>query len=103
VHVTEHPIMALFELAGRRWTLRVVWELSRAAGPLTFRELRGRCADMSSSVLTRRLAELREARLLERADDGYVLTVLGRDLVATLEPLQTWSATWQDTRGAEPT
>lgn len=92
--MTDRPIMALFELAGRRWMLRVIWELSRAAGPLTFRELRSRCADMSSSVLTRRLAELREARLLERAADGYALTVLGRDLVTSMQPLLAWSTTW---------
>jgi DNA-binding HxlR family transcriptional regulator len=51
--------MALFDLASRRWTLRVLWELFEADEPLTFRALKARCADMSSSVLTRRMAELR--------------------------------------------
>ena len=88
--------MALFDLAGRRWTLRVLWELSEAGEPLTFRELKARCADMSSSVLTRRLAELRDARLIERHDDGYALSTLGRDLVTSLQPLLAWSRTWAD-------
>ena len=93
---TGRPIMALFDLAGRRWTLRVVWELARAERPLTFRELRTRCADMSSSVLTRRVAELRDARLVERRDDGYALTELGRGFVRSLQPLLEWSRTWAD-------
>jgi DNA-binding HxlR family transcriptional regulator len=86
--------MALFDLAGRRWTLRVLWELSEAGGPVTFRELRARCADMSSSVLTRRVAELRDAQLVTRADDGYALSELGLGLVASLQPLLTWSEAW---------
>jgi DNA-binding HxlR family transcriptional regulator len=86
--------MALFDLAGRRWNLRVIWELSQATEPLTFRELKARCADMSSSVLTRRVAELREARLVARHADGYGLTPLGEDLVASMQPLLAWSRTW---------
>ena len=54
--------MGLFDLIGRRWTLRVIWELEQAGQPLTFRELRTACGDLSSSVLTRRLHELTQAR-----------------------------------------
>ena len=86
--------MALFDLAGRRWTLRVIWELSEAGEPLTFRELKARCADMSSSVLTRRLGELREARLVTRHDDGYALSALGEDLVTSMQPLLAWARRW---------
>jgi DNA-binding HxlR family transcriptional regulator len=86
--------MALFDLAGRRWTLRVLWELSQAGEPLTFRELKARCADMSSSVLTRRLAELREAQLVTLRSDGYDLSELGTSLVTSMQPLLAWSETW---------
>lgn len=86
--------MALFDLAGRRWTLRVLWELSEAGAPLTFRELRARCAGMSSSVLTLRVAELRRARLVTRFDSGYGLSPLGKDLVAAMQPLLGWSRAW---------
>jgi DNA-binding HxlR family transcriptional regulator len=86
--------MALFDLAGRRWTLRVLWELSEAGEPLTFRELKARCADMSSSVLTRRVAELRDAGLVARHSDGYGLSELGKGLVTSLQPLLAWSRTW---------
>ena len=91
---TGRPIMAVFDLVSRRWVLRVVWELSQAESPLTFRDLKGRCADMSSSVLTRRIAELREARLVEKDEGGYVLSELGHGLVASLDPLTDWAVTW---------
>jgi DNA-binding HxlR family transcriptional regulator len=86
--------MELFDLAGRRWTLRVLWELSQAGDPLTFRALRERCGEISSSVLTRRIAELRDARLVARVDDGYVLSDLGRSLVEAMQPLLDWSRAW---------
>ena len=90
--------MALFDLVGRRWALRVLWELHRAPGPLTFRALRGACDDVSSSVLTQRLGELRDARLVARGDGGYALTPLGSDLVTSLGPVARWSERWAAAR-----
>src|SRR5712691_2675653 len=77
---TGRPIMALLDLLGRRWTLRVIWELRE--GPLTFRELQSRAGAISSSVLNQRLAELRQAGAIERCADasGYRLTAEGRRL-----------------------
>jgi DNA-binding HxlR family transcriptional regulator len=72
----------------------VLWELSQAGEPLTFRALRERCGDISSSVLTRRVAELRDARLAARTDGGYVLSDLGRSLVEAMQPLLDWSRAW---------
>jgi DNA-binding HxlR family transcriptional regulator len=88
--------MALFDLIGRRWTLRVIWELEQAGEPLTFRELRSACGDLSSSVLTRRLRELTEALVVERASGGYTLSPTGRDLVSSLQPLLTWAEGWSE-------
>jgi DNA-binding HxlR family transcriptional regulator len=84
--------MAALDLLGRRWALRVLWELR--AGPLTFRALRAACDAISPTVLNARLAELREAGLLERGDDGYALTRNGRELGAALAPLQKWADRW---------
>ena len=47
--------MALLDLLGRRWALRILWELRDET--LTFRELRGACDTMSPTVLNQRLAE----------------------------------------------
>lgn len=86
--------MALFDLIGRRWTLRVIWELGQAGKPLTFRQLRTACGGLSSSVLTRRLHELTEALLIERSSAGYALTSAGRTLVGSLEPVLAWARDW---------
>lgn len=84
--------MALLDLLGRRWTLRVLWELR--GEPLSFRALQAACSGMSPSVLNQRLAELREAALVDAADDGYALTPRGRELLAMFEPLNRWAETW---------
>ncbi|MDE0853310.1 MAG: helix-turn-helix domain-containing protein [Nevskia sp.] len=85
------PVMALLDLLGRRWTLRVVWELRD--GPLVFRELQSRCG-ISPSVLNTRLAELRQARLLQAGEDGYALTAEGRELFELFSPISRWAERW---------
>jgi DNA-binding HxlR family transcriptional regulator len=85
--------MAALDLLGRRWALRVLWELRH--GPLGARTLRDRCDGMSPSVLYERLSELRAAGLLAQADDQrYELTDVGRALGAAIEPLDQWSRRW---------
>ncbi len=87
------PIMALLDLLGRRWTLRVIWELR--AGRLTFRALQEAGGGVSPTVLNQRLRELRESGLIDAAGrDGYGLTPLGRELIDQLLPLVAWSAKW---------
>jgi DNA-binding HxlR family transcriptional regulator len=84
--------MALLDLLGRRWALRVVWELR--AGPLQFRTLQERCAGMSSSVLNQRLHELRAAGIVELDEAGYQLTEQGRGLREAFAPLDVWARQW---------
>nr|WP_026178899.1 helix-turn-helix domain-containing protein [Streptomyces hokutonensis] len=96
---TGRPVMAALDLLGRRWTLRVIWELHRQGTPIGFRELRRRCDDMSSSVLSTRLTELREADIAEQTPDGaWQLTPLGTDLVTAMAPLLDWSRVWAERR-----
>jgi DNA-binding HxlR family transcriptional regulator len=91
---TGRPIMALLDLLGRRWSLRVLWEL-RTGESLTFRELQARCAEVSSSVLNDRLRELREAGIVTAAAGrGYSLTPDGARLLQDLEPLDDWARRW---------
>lgn len=89
---TGRPIMALLDLLGRRWSLRVLWELR--AGPLSFRALRAACSEISPSVLNQRLRELREAGLATRTDSGYELTGLGWELLEFFAPLNAWAERW---------
>jgi DNA-binding HxlR family transcriptional regulator len=84
--------MGLLDLLGRRWMLRVIWELREE--PLTFRELQLRCGSTSSSVLNERLAELRAAGIAEPGGAGYRLTDEGRELLALYPPLQAWAERW---------
>jgi DNA-binding HxlR family transcriptional regulator len=84
--------MAALDLLGRRWALRVLWELR--AGPLSFRALREACDGVSPAVLNTRLAELREAGLIESTGDGYATTAAGRELGAALAPLSEWAQRW---------
>jgi DNA-binding HxlR family transcriptional regulator len=85
--------MAALDLLGRRWALRILWELRE--GPVGARNLRERCDAMSSSVLYARLSELIAAGLLHRrADDRYELTRIGRSLGAAIAPLEQWAKSW---------
>ena len=90
---TGRPIMALLDLLGRRWTLRIVWELRDAA--LTSRALRAACDDASPTIVQARLTELRDAGLVELAPgDGYRLTAMGRELKQTFLPLSRFAERW---------
>src|SRR5262245_19705746 len=90
---TGRPLLVAFDLLGRRWALRVLWELR--AEPVGFRALQERCEGMSSSVLRDRLAELTGAGLLETGDDGrYALSEHGRGLLTAMKPLSRWADEW---------
>ncbi|MEU8791313.1 helix-turn-helix domain-containing protein [Streptomyces sp. NPDC048643] len=95
------PVMAVLDLLGRRWAMRILWELSQS--PSGFRELQRRCERMSSSVLSTRLDELTDAHLLALEADGYHLTQLGQALVEALSPLDAWSRRWARETGADAT
>ena len=72
----------------------MLWELRGDA--LNFRALQAACGDLSASVLSQRLGELREALLVDHdpAEGGYRLTAHGRALLAAFEPLQRWAVPW---------
>jgi DNA-binding HxlR family transcriptional regulator len=90
---TGRPIMVLLDLLGRRWTLRILWELREAT--LTSRALREACDDASPTVLQARLADLREAGFVELVPaSGYRLTELGQELNGTFLPLHRFAERW---------
>lgn len=91
---TGRPIMVLLDLLGRRWSLRILWELRDAR--LTSRALRTACDEASPTVLQARLTELREAGFVELGDGGgYGLTPLGRELCETFMPLHRFAERWK--------
>jgi DNA-binding HxlR family transcriptional regulator len=93
---TGRPLMAAMDLLGRRWALRILWELR--AGALGARALRSRCDGMSSSVLYQRLEELTAAGLLAQEEAGaYQLTDVGAALAPALRALDSWAGRWSET------
>jgi|SRR5450631_920369 len=89
------PVMAILDLLGRRWAMGVVWQL--ADGPHSFTELQSRCDSISPTILSTRIKDLAEAKIIERTLDGYQLTKIGRDLFTILEPFQGWAHKWAKT------
>jgi DNA-binding HxlR family transcriptional regulator len=91
---TGRPVMALLDLLGRRWTLRIIWEL-REDRALTSRALRTACDEASPTVLNERLKELREAGFVVSGEaGGYALTPLGKELSAQVMPLYRFAEKW---------
>jgi DNA-binding HxlR family transcriptional regulator len=88
---TGRPIMAAFDLLGRRWALL-------RDGPVGFRALQERCDGLSPTVLNTRLGELRAAGLVEQDENrAHRLTPLGVDLGDAIAPLRAWSVRWAET------
>ena len=85
----DRAVESVLDLLGRRWALRLVWELRRST--LSFSELRGRTG-ISPSVLSARLRELVDSGVLER-DGGrrYRLSGRGRELARILYELNRWA------------
>jgi DNA-binding HxlR family transcriptional regulator len=85
--------MKLLELLGRRWVLRLLWELREES--LAFREVQKRGGEISPTIVSRRLNELCAAAIIFRNQRGeYKLTEMGIDLVKTLLPLHLWAEKW---------
>lgn len=91
--LTEPRLAELFDLLGRRWTLRILWELRDRT--LSFNDLRRAVGGMSQSVLVTRLTDLFGAGLVADVPGGYRLTTLGRSLVRELDPVAGWAAGWE--------
>ncbi len=90
---TGRPLMAALDLLGRRWALRLLWELRD--GPLGARALRSRSDNMSSSVLYERLGDLVESGLIcQNEAREYELTPIGRELREAIAPLDRWAERW---------
>jgi DNA-binding HxlR family transcriptional regulator len=90
---TGTPLMAALDLIGRRWTLQIVWELS--SRPMGFMELKNRCGGITPAVLSQRLKELKETRIIEKGDKNeYSLSSIGADLFLAIGALKSWSKDW---------
>jgi len=94
---TGRPIMALLDILGQRWTLRILWELRH--GPLSFRKLRAQCEDVSPTLLNSRLKLLREVKIIELGSEGYRLSLQGHQLAGSLTAMNNWAEDWSKSLG----
>jgi DNA-binding HxlR family transcriptional regulator len=91
------------ELLDERWTMLVIREL--VTGSERFNELRRGLPRMSPTLLSRRLAQLTRAGIVERVADGkdvrYVLTPAGRELTPVVQAVGAWGVRWIGELGDE--
>ncbi len=97
---TTPPIAQIVALLGRKWLMRVIWELRGQA--LSFRQLQQACGDISPTVLNQRIKDLVATGLVERGDAGYRLTSQGRELLQVYRPLSDWAERWVASTGGYP-
>lgn len=86
------PIMALFDLLGRNWTMGIIWHLNDSSK--SFSDLEKLCTDISPTTLNTRLKELQSTFIIEKIVGGYKLTTIGEELFVLFEPLREWSNEW---------
>lgn len=90
--VSGRPVMRLLDVLGRRWVLRILWELR--SGPQTFRALQALCDDLSPTVLNDRLKALRALDLVVAGSGGYSLTDRAERLAPLLLQLNSLADEW---------
>jgi DNA-binding HxlR family transcriptional regulator len=97
------PVAKAMELLDERWTLLLVREL--VLGGQRFNDLRRGLPRMSPALLSKRLAQLVNAGLVERhAADGetrYTLTPAGQELRPIVEAIGVWGTRWIGELGDE--
>lgn len=91
------------ELAGRKWSAAIL--MAGARGARRFSEYRSRVEGISDRLLAARLKELEQEGLIARdvqpttpVSISYLLTPSGRQLIALLHPLVTWSHAHQSAK-----
>ena len=90
---SQRPIMQLIDILGKKWVMRILWELN--AGPCTFRELQGRCGDISPTIINTRIKDLCVAQfVLKTQDSGYALSEQGKELIELFNPLNSFADRW---------
>ena len=84
------------DLLGERWTLLVVREL--LSGSSRFNEIRRGIPRISRTMLSQRLRELEDARVVTRQSDrngpSYALSEAGMDLSSAIRELGFWGQRW---------
>lgn len=93
-------------MVGQRWSAAILLALARGANRFT--EILSMVEGLSSRLLTARLRQLERAGLVERTvipttpvQVLYGLTDHGRELLRSLEALNTWRLSWEQAHGGD--
>lgn len=94
------PFESLLKLLLGQWTPLIIWAL-QSKGEMRFTELKHEVHGISARVLTERLRQLEQHRILDRnyvaaipPQVSYVLTERGQELKAILQPLNDIARRW---------
>ena len=89
------PIVQLIDLLGKKWVLRILWELNE--NPCSFRGLQSRCGDLSPTIINTRIKDLCAAQLISKSPGvGYMLTQQGDELVKLFYPINDFANRWSE-------
>ena len=86
-------ISQLLGLLESRYAIRVLWALKDGHAQ-TFRLLQDSVGGITPNTLNTRLKEMREAGLVTHGADGYVITLMGTDLLKRFAELPAFAAKW---------
>ncbi len=105
------PVAMAAEIVCTRWTALVLREL--LCGSKRFNDLKKGVPRMSPTLLSKRLKELEDARIIQHVKDArtgaseYVLTEAGEDLRPIIMAMGSWGQRWIDSnlslRNLDPT
>jgi DNA-binding HxlR family transcriptional regulator len=90
---SPRPIVQLIDILGKKWVLRILWELNE--GSCTFRTLQSRCGDISPTIINTRIKDLCSAQLVNKSpESGYTLTQQGYELIELFYPINDFANRW---------
>jgi len=90
---SKKPINELMAILGKKWVLRIIWELNQS--PCTFRELQSRCGGVSPTIINARIKDLCSAQLVVKSpSSGYTLSQYGVELMELFGPISDFSKRW---------
>ena len=81
------------ELVGKRWTGAILVVMLQG-GPMRFSAIAQAVPALSDRLLSERVKELEARGIVERCDNGYALTEMGRALEPAVRELHSWAQSW---------
>jgi DNA-binding HxlR family transcriptional regulator len=93
-------VIQLLGLLESRYAMRVIWALSDGH-PQTFRLLQDSVGGVTPNTLNTRLKELRAARLVDHAGEGYRLTHQGAELARRLAEVRLFAGKWAQSQARQ--